>query len=554
VFLSKQVILDSGQQRFNTLTERLLNHLGFDDIRIIDGAGDGGGDILAVRGRELFVLQTKWTSRPTINKAGVDEVERAKARYAADRAVLVTNAEPDGTAWRRRQELASVGLRVDFWTGRHLPAMYDEIPDRFPKLLTLRAYQIDAVDAVLRDLATRGRSLLILATGLGKTVISGEVIANHMSRGIRDVLVVAHMKELVYQLERALWRHLPKSVQTQVLTGDFRPASLSGVTCATVESALSATARGYQPEMIMVDETHHVGEMGEFQQLLDTTANALQFGVTATPWRGDQYDIAGRFGPASFKMGIAEGMAQGYLTQADYRLLVDDIDWDLVRNSSQYGYSLKELNDKLFLPQRDEAIAEAILGAWRNVPNPRVIVFCRTIEHAERMADFLSRYSPNWRRAACLHSRRARRDRDVLMTEFRLGRVPLVTVVDVFNEGVDIPDVNIICFARVTHSRRIFVQQLGRGLRLREGKDRVVVLDFVSDIRRIAAALDLKRSLAALKGADFEQLHLPAPSNISFSNQAVGTLMESWISDAADLETAADEVRLQFPAYAFGVQ
>jgi superfamily II DNA or RNA helicase len=103
------------------------------------------------------------------------------------------------------------------------------------------------------------------------------------------------------------------------------------------------------------------------------------------------------------------------------------------------------------------------------------------------------------------------------MAQFRIGRVPMVTVVDIFNEGVDVPDVNIICFARVTHSRRIFVQQLGRGLRLREGKDRVVVLDFVTDIRRIAAALDIKRSLAALRTSEIEHLELPRPSTMKRS-------------------------------------
>lgn len=554
MFLSKEIMLESGQQRFNTLIERLLNHLGFDDIRIIDGAGDSGGDILAVRGRELFVLQTKWTSRPTIGKVGVDEVERAKAKYAADRAVLVTNAEPDGTARRRKQELASVGVRVDFWTGAYLPQMYREAPERFPKPLVLRPYQNAAIEALLRDLASRQRGVLILATGLGKTVVAGEVISSYLnSRAARNVLVVAHMKELVHQLERALWRHLPKSVQTQVLTGDFRPASLAGVTCATVDSALLAVSRGYRPDLVVVDETHHVSESGELQQLLDTLGSAVQFGVTATPWRGDEYDITRRFGPASFKMGIAEGMLQGYLTQADYRLLVDDIDWDLVRNSSQFGYSIKELNERLFLPQRDEAVAETLLDAWRGIARPRAIVFCRTIEHAERMADFFAAFSPNWRRASCLHSRKTRRDRNFLMTEFRLGRVPLVTVVDIFNEGVDVPDVNIICFARVTHSRRIFVQQLGRGLRLSEGKDRVIVLDFVSDVRRIAAALDLKRSLRVVSG-EVEQLKLASPTTIRFNDEAVGSLMEAWIKDAADLETAADEVRLQFPASLLGVR
>ena len=70
----------------------------------------------------------------------------------------------------------------------------------------------------------------------------------------------------------------------------------------------------------------------------------------------------------------------------------------------------------------------------------------------------------------CVGSRQSRRERNILMSEFRDGRVPIVATVDLLNEGVDVPDVNIICFLRVTHSRRIFVQQLGRGLRLREGQ------------------------------------------------------------------------------------
>jgi superfamily II DNA or RNA helicase len=122
----------------------------------------------------------------------------------------------------------------------------------------------------------------------------------------------------------------------------------------------------------------------------------------------------------------------------------------------------------------------------------------------------------------------------------------VLTTVDMLNEGVDVPDVNIICFLRVTHSRRIFVQQLGRGLRLREGKDKVTVLDFVSDLRRVKATLDLKRALERLPDDEIERLQL-ANSEINFSNPAVGSFLEEWLKDAASLEDADEEVRLQFP-------
>lgn len=381
-------------------------------------------------------------------------------------------------------------------------------------------------------------------------MVGGEVIRRHLANdSTARILVVAHMKELVEQLERALWRHLDKSVPTQVLTGDTNPTEFEGVTVATVDSVLGLLRTGWRPSLIMIDETHHVGETGMFAQMLNLCDKAQQFGVTATPWRGDKFDITARFGQPSFSLGIAEGMAAGYLAKVDYRMFVDNLDWDFVRHVSEHGYSIKELNKALFLPQRDEEIVDQFREAWREIPDPRAILFCQTIEHAERMATLLAGSDQSWRRAAYLHSGLSRQQRQILLNAFRLGRVPIITCVDVFNEGVDVPDVNLIAFLRVTHSRRIFVQQLGRGLRLREGKDSLKVLDFVTDVRRVAAGLDLKRSLAAIRSGDLEELSLPLPvdSRITFSDETAGSLLDYWIHDAADLETAADEVRLQFP-------
>jgi superfamily II DNA or RNA helicase len=249
-------------------------------------------------------------------------------------------------------------------------------------------------------------------------------------------------------------------------------------------------------------------------------------------------------GPASFTLGIEEGMRRGYLAQVDYRLFVDNVDWDVVKAASEHEYGLADLNARLFLPQRDESIRDELAAAWAATANPRAIVFCRTVEHAERLAELLRR-TPLWSGALALHAGLAKRERQSRLLAFRSGEVPILTSVDILNEGVDVPDVNILCFARVTHSRRIFVQQLGRGLRLRVGKERVTVLDFVSDLRRIAAALNIKRSL---EGGEVEILDQVAPSRIDFNDQRVATLMEEWIKDAASLETAYDEHRLQFPS------
>src|SRR5271165_5678511 len=97
------------------------------------------------------------------------------------------------------------------------------------------------------------------------------------------------------------------------------------------------------------------------------------------------------------------------------------------------------------------------------------------------------------------------RTRDKTMAAFRRGNLDIVTTRDLFNEGVDVPDVDMIAFMRVTHSRRIFVQQLGRGLRISPGKSKVVILDFVSDLRRIAEVIELER---ASRGG-VERLRMP---------------------------------------------
>lgn len=540
-YVAPSLLLEGGPYRFTRQVERLLGQLGFADVVNIDGSGDHGGDLLATRNGKLWAFQAKWKSRQAVGADAVDEAVAARDHYGTDRAVVVTNTRLSPDALRRIDELGRIGKDIKPWDGALLQELHAGAPEH-PALL-LRDYQDDAVSELWSDLQGRRRALLILATGLGKTVVGGEIIGRFL-RGhpTEDVLVVAHTKDLVNQLERALWRHLPKGVKTQVLTGDDKPRDLHGVTCATVASALDAILRGWRPGLAMVDETHHVSEEGQFDTLLTELADALQFGVTATPWRADQYDIEQRFGSASYKLGIEEGMRRGYLAAVDYRLFVDNIDWDVVREASENRYSLKELNSKLFLVQRDDAVIDALSDAWRNTADPRGIIFCQTIPHCEHM-QALVRRRPEWRNASAIHANMPKRERQQRLLDFRSGRIPLLIAVDILNEGVDVPDVNILAFARVTHSRRIFVQQLGRGLRLRAGKDKVLALDFVSDIRRVAALLNMRRQLDA---GDVEVLPLVPRTTIEFNDVRAESLLEQWILDAADLETANDEVRLQF--------
>ncbi|MBD8504962.1 DEAD/DEAH box helicase family protein [Hoyosella sp. G463] len=545
-WLSDSALRSGGPVGLVKAIERVLWHLRFSDVRAIDGAGDRGADILAVRNNEEWVIQCKWSLNGAIDAAGVNEVNEAFAYYRAERAVLVTNTDLTRPARARAEELKRLGLKIDVWNGASLEAIGSAMFDRVPNRHDVRDYQKTAVEAIERDLGNNQKALLVLATGLGKTVVGGYVISSLLNRnpGAR-ILILSHLKELSAQLERAMWYHLSKKVHTNLLTGEATPANFDGVLAATIESALGAIHEGYLPHLIMIDEAHHVGENSRYRELLDLVPGVPYFGVTATPWRGDEFDLSSVFGEASYKMGIAEGMARGWLSEVDYRMYVDDIDWELVRSESENGYSIGELNSRLFLPQRDARILDELRNVWMSTIEPRAIVFCRTIAHAEEFARLLRQNNPEWNNASALHSGVSSLRRNILLNQFKLGRAPILTCVDVLNEGVDVPDVNIIAFLRVTHSRRIFVQQLGRGLRLAPNKHRLKVLDFVTDVRRVAATLKLRREI----DGETERLNLnPAvASEITFSDRTIGTLLDHWLKDAADVEYSGEDVRLQFP-------
>lgn len=134
-----------------------------------------------------------------------------------------------------------------------------------------------------------------------------------------------------------------------------------------------------------------------------------------------------------------------------------------------------------------------------------------------------------------------------ILLNFSSGKIKAVTAVDVLNEGIDVPDVNILVFLRATHSRRIFVQQLGRGLRISKGKDKVIVLDFVTDIRRIAAVRDLdKEAKSEPKPGEVETVFL-RDGVVTFSNEKAQRFVDAWLNDVASLQDRDDAEKLAFP-------
>lgn len=529
-------------QAFERDIARLLIANGFDDVRIVAGPGDHGGDVIGVQSGELWVFQCKHTTNSLPPREAISEVVAAAEYYSATHMVVAVSRPPSQALLDERARYARKGLHIHIASPDTLLNQMAASPEYSPRRRTLHDYQESASDAMRRALLDTGKAQAILATGLGKTVVMAELTADLLrDQRVRDgrVLVVAHMTELVSQLHRSFWFQLPKWISTQQLAGGETPKYWDGVTFATIQSVLSRIEDLPPFGLVLIDEAHHIGAES-FQRAISSLDPPMLGGVTATPWRGDSFDIDRLLGPPLVRMGIAEGLSRGFLSQVDYRLMADNLDWEFVQENSAYRYSLSQLNRRLILPTRDEEAVKAIRHCWDSERRNAGIVFSPTIVHAKGFAALLRRYGF---RAEEIDSEMPPRERDKLMSHFRAGALNIVVTVDLFNEGVDVPDVDFVIFMRATHSRRIFVQQLGRGLRIAANKNKVVVLDFVTDLRRIAEVLDLDR---AVKADSVEHLGLGGRL-VEFTNQSAGSFLHEWLLDQASLILREGDPQLDLP-------
>lgn len=528
-FLDERRLAYGTWHAFERDVARMLVQNGFEEVRLVGGAGDHGGDVLARKDGRDWVFQCKYRLDGYAPANAADEVVRAAQFYGADRLAIATT-RPAGPALQAAiDRWAQLGVTIELLSQDTLMAIMDASPEYALSRRKLHRYQKRCVERVLQAMRRNGRAQIILATGLGKTVLMAEVTAclfqeNRIADG--RVLVLADKVDLVDQLQREFWRQIPKSVATHLLRGGESPGFWDGITFATVQSAQANQFDLPSFGLVWVDEAHHIGSE-TFRRLIEHLNPAMLGGATATPWRGDRFDINELLGAPVVRMGIAEGLRNGFLCPVDYRLMADDIDWRLVREQSLHSYSLRELNTRLLIPIRDAEAAKRIADVFAAESRHRLIVFCASIAHAREFTATLSLFGFE---AGVLASPMRPADRERMLSRFRKGELNAITAVDIFNEGIDVPDVDMIAFMRVTHSWRIFVQQAGRGLRVAHGKDKLLVLDFVSNLRRLidVLALHAAASYEVERMAVFEQL-------VQFSDRNAGNLMFEWMMDQANL-------------------
>jgi superfamily II DNA or RNA helicase len=527
---------------------RLMGHLGWSETTVIGGAGDKGCDILATRpeGQQIrsWVVQAKAVSGDRyIGPQSLKEAIDALSFYDANIAAVATNGEFTRTVRQRQEQLERNGYTLKLWNGAFIQDIINQMPDDHAGLRGLRPYQEKIVKKVL-DAYSRGdnRAFYIVATGLGKTVIVATIARDLWERDCRRILVLCHATDLALQLEQGFWPQIKKEVPTSVFFDGLPPRDTEGISFGLYQS-LYGYLPGIEPDqfdVVIVDEAHHALAHG-FRTCLEHLKPKFLIGMTATPWRGDGQSLSTVFGEAIEKVSLVDGMAMGFLAKVDYRILCDNVDWDNMEHMSKQKLSIRDLNKRLFLPQRDEAVISEIQRVIRDVTKPRIAIFSPSIEHSNRFSNMLS--AAGIPCAALSRVDKAERRRRLLA--FAAGTYHAVSAVDVMNEGIDIPDVNILVFLRATHSRRIFVQQLGRGLRLSEGKEKVVVLDFVSDIRRMADMIEMNRE-GKIKGAENEVIYL-REGFVSFSDARMESFVNVWLEDVTDLGGSDDETKLKFP-------
>ena len=545
-FLDVRRLRDGPWQAFERDVARLFLANGFGDVRIVGGSGDRGADVLASQGAKLWIVQCKYTSNSPPPISAVDEVLEAGKYYHADKLVIATSRPASDAMLGRITRERSLGVDIEIFQPGTLLEFAQNTPEYPPTTRKLHDFQQDAVQKLTDSLKAVGRGQVVLATGLGKSVVMAETVASLLRDGSLKngrVLVLAHTRPLVDQLIRAFWYQLPAAVHTHRFSDGETPVYWDGITFATVQSVVNALDTLPDFDLVLVDEAHHIGA-DSFLKTLKGLNAPMVGGVTATPWRGDDFDIDTVLGAPLVRIGIAEGLARKFLSEVDYRLLADNVDWEFVQQASAHQYSLSQLNRRLILPTRDEEAARTISRVFRDEHRHGGIVYCPSGAHAMEFAARLRQY--DLRADFVLHDLPPR-ERDMNLGRFRTGQLDFICTVDLLNEGVDVPEVDMIVFMRATHSRRIFVQQLGRGLRISPRKDKVVVLDFVTDLRRIAEVINLD---AAARDEGIEHLALGSRV-VSFADKSAGSFLNEWMLDQADLLSREGDPNLELPRFNF---
>ena len=529
---------------------RLMAHSGWQNVVLVGESGDQGADVIGTRSEGVsattFVTQVKAvTAANMVGPDAVDQVLGAMASYGSQVGVVATNGVFNKATEARARQLCSQGFRIKLWNGAFLRQLFEGCPSGHAFKKTPRKYQKTIIEQSPTSVS-RGsqRQHFVLATGLGKTLIAAEILMELFRQGRRRFLVLCHMKDLADQLEISFWSQMPKELPTWTFYEGEQPVFRDGVNFGLFQS-LASYVHAIEPgtfDAVFVDEAHHA-PAHTYRRCLEHLRPEFMLGMTATPWHKEEGGIESLFGERIGEISLSQGLAMGYLAQVDYSVFCDNIDWAALSGMTGHKFSVSDLNKRLFIPQRDEVIAKNIADECQNLVHPKVIIFCPSVEHGRRFANVLTAAGISCKDLSGV----SKVERYKRMLEFSTGRLKALTAVDVLNEGIDLPMVNVVVFLRCTHSRRVFVQQLGRGLRLVDGKTKVRAMDFVADLRRLAEVVTLDKEYKEhSRTGEIYELNF-GKSEIRFTNERVRSFVEEWAEDVRSISELGDKTIIDFP-------
>ena len=320
------------------------------------------------------------------------------------------------------------------------------------------------------------KGLVILPTGTGKTFLSALDSLNAPGR----ILFIVHKLEILSQSKESFERVYPNEI-LGLLTGVEKcNVDNSKVLFASKDTLrIPETLHSFKPDefdYIIVDEVHH-GQAPSYKSVLQYfTPGYFMLGLTATPDRMDRKDIFELFDyQKAFEYSLNQAIDDGFLVPYTYYGLTDNIDYTNIRYNGQ-KYRVEDLDKTLIIAERNERIFEEYLQKGEG---NKALGFCCSIRHADAMAVFF-----NAKGIPSVSITSVTPNRDSVIKDFRENKYVVAFTVDLFNEGVDFPDLRVLMFLRPTESKTVFVQQLGRGLRLCGGKDRVVIIDFIGNYKK----------------------------------------------------------------------
>lgn len=371
------------------------------------------------------------------------------------------------------------------------PSFYFDIKPHSHQQTILTKLQVE------RDLHNRYRNLVVAATGTGKTIISAFDFSHFYNENPEaKFLFIAHREEILKQALGAYRGVLKSSTFGELWVGNNKPskyqhlfASIQSLNNQIDTLALSEDYFDY----IVIDEVHHISA-SSYRAVLKHFSPKILLGLTATPERHDGTDILCDFCHViAAEIRLPEAINQRHLSPFQYFAIDDDT--DLTKISWSKGrYDIAELT-RLYTynDQRVLRILQSLTEVVTELSQMRALAFCVSKEHANFMAQKFTLHNI----ACAVLTSDNSKDREVLQQQLKSKQINVLFVVDIFNEGVDIPELDTLLFLRPTESLTIFLQQLGRGLRLTNDKECCTILDFVGNSR---SEYDFSHKFRALVG------------------------------------------------------